>query len=358
MADRSGPSASYVRSDTPRHMVPHYHLHHSPSSMRSTMYALPRQAHDSYDDMQTPTVSSQGFNHPEQYAQWRMSMDHPQSHQPIPQYTLSSHSSGSASPISFDNSMMDYPRGDGHFDISPSQSQEVLSHPAYYPHHLDHQAYHEQHQYPYEGLPSIQQPLPPLSSEPGGSGAPRFVNMADVSSPSARYGAQLAEVCDPRLMFEGHSRSGSMSSEGNDNSSACGPNSLGSSLSISRHSRNGSSWSGSDPEFSVADDDEYVPPTQHNRRSLRVIPYQGRKRGASTSSTTSSLAEDLVPAEPLMKKTRGRRVPTKAEVVAGGMTKVCAMPRNGTPHDAADHLSIPAHVHVPRSRLWAVLRAW
>ena len=352
---------SDMRSSSPSQVL-HYQPHFTPSSIRST-YPMPSYTHQavggSYQspDMNLTTPAASAAHSFQRHADHEYSQSShwssllPQQHAQHQQqyaepYTISSDSL-SPSPAPFDGAMLDLtPKGDKLLDSYST---------SYVPSYADH--HHHPHdpstpssasadlasqalrQYYAQYLPQHTQYADRPGPEGGDSGAmPRFVNMSQVSP--AAQAPQLPDVCDPRVAFsdlpQGSARSDSASGSGTGSPSSSPtpvPHRASSSSARSRSATRGraradslasvaSSGDGweSDQEPAGDDDGEYLP----KRRSLRsaaATPYQ-RQRAYSSSSTVSSMAEMLVPEEPLMKKTRGRRVPTKDEVIAGGLTQV------------------------------------
>ena len=70
-----------------------------------------------------------------------------------------------------------------------------------------------------------------------------------------------------------------------------------------------------DPACVDEEDGDYVPTKRRGLRSAGSSAHARRR-----TSSASSVA--MLPDEPLMKKTRGRRVPTKDEVLAAGLSQV------------------------------------
>ena len=82
------------------------------------------------------------------------------------------------------------------------------------------------------------------------------------------------------------------------------------------------------------DDEEYTPRRTKGRSTRaggasQLQQQPGQRQRTFSTSTASSVGDLQVPDEPLMKKTRGRRVPTKDEVAAAGLTAVRHPSRTG-----------------------------
>ena len=288
-------------------------------------------------DVETPTPAvstsrsvSQGFDPEQSYHQpWPLLVEQNQGYQ----YTADAYTFGpgslSPSPSPLHGAMLDFPSkvdpladpyGGGPY-LSPFEQQQhaALASHALRPYHAEAAAHH---------MLSA-----PFAEHPGADGpAPRFVSMEQVSpglSPAARYAA-LPDVCDPRFVHPGFDSEPSSASS--DTDSVSGGSSPARVLRARTESLVSTSSSGddaweSDPALAADDDDdEEYTPTRKRRalRSAAASAYQ-RDRAYSSSSTASNMAEMLVPDQPLMKKTRGRRVPTKDEVIAGGLTQVCIL---------------------------------